>query len=167
MWVVGTTNPSTTAAQGLTIRKNTFFNCGITRALAGVGGISMDGWTGVKIEDNLFDSCKGSGVFIGSYLATSAGKGYTVELRNNKFKNVQKGYIDGPASGVAIANTIPAKYKVTSIGNIFDGNFKNYLNVTGEGNRYGKPSQVFITCKEDQIPAIKKAAGEFPIFRRK
>jgi len=62
---------------------------------------------------------------------------------------------------------IPDKYTVKSIDNIFDGNFRNYYNVTGEGDRFGKPCKVFITCKDDQLTTIKKAAGEFQIFRRK
>jgi hypothetical protein len=166
MWVIGTTNPSPTAAQGLTIRKNTFYNCGLNRSLAGVSGVAVDGWTKVLFEDNLFDSCHGYGVLIGPYLASSAGKGYTVELRNNKFKNTLRSTIEGTASGTAIANLIPSKYTVKSIGNIFDENVRDYYNVKGEGDRFGKPSIVVLTCTEDQIPDIKKAAGENPIFRR-
>ena len=166
MWVIGTKNPATNAAKNLTIRKNVFFNCGLNRNLAGVSGISMDGWTQVKIEENLFDSCKGYGVMIGPYRAGSAGTGYTAEIINNKFKNIQKSDTEGTASGTAIANLIPKKYKITSIKNIFDGNYRNYYNVKGEGDRFGKPSIVMLSCAEDQVQAVKKAAGENPLYRR-
>lgn len=166
MWVICTTNPSTYAAQNLIIRGNTFYNNGLNRNLAGVSGISIDGWHKVLVKDNIFDSCKGYGVMFGPYRASSTGTGYEAELRNNFFKNIQKSTVEGTASGTAIANLIPSKYKVSSKNNIFDGNYRNYYNVKGEVDRFGKPSLVFIKCTEDQIPDIEKAAGENPIFRR-
>lgn len=169
IWIISRLNPSVNAASKITIRKNTFYNCGNMKHISGVGGLTIDGWNDIQILDNTFHSCKGYGVVFGPYVsgAVSAGKGYKAELRNNLFKDTQKSVTVGPGSGAAIANLIPDKYTVKSIDNIFDGNFRNYYNVTGEGDRFGKPCQVFITCKDDQLTTIKKAAGEFQIFRRK
>jgi hypothetical protein len=168
IWVIGTANPSTTAAQNLLIQKNTFFDCGNIRGQYGTGGIVADGWTKLKIIENEFKSCKGYGVLFGSYVsAASSGKGYTAEVLNNYFEKIRPSYWQGTASGTAIANLIPNKYTVAAIGNRFYDNTKNYYNVVGQEDRTGKPCQVFITCTEDQIPAIKKAAGNNPIYRRK
>jgi len=166
MWVICTTNPSTNAAKDLTIRGNTFSNCGLNPNISGVAGVNVDGWTNIKIENNVFDSCKGYGLMFGSYITSSAGSGYTAEVRNNIFKNTQKSAMEGTASGTAIANLSPSKYSISSINNTFINNFRDYYNVKGEGDRFGNPSLVLIRCAEDKVSEIMQAAGDNTVFRK-
>ena len=50
--------------------------------ISGVGGVVVDGWNG-EIKNNTIDKCKGYGILAGSYLGSSAGSGYELEIARN------------------------------------------------------------------------------------
>lgn len=136
VWAVGFTNVSSSAGSDLNIHHNIFVDCGHMPAankISGVGGIACDGWTNVIIKDNTFDKCMGNGILFGSYIGSSAGKGYTAEVSNNIIVGTVKSLYPGAQSGAGIANLIPEKYTVTCKDNNLYGNVHDYVNVKGTG----------------------------------
>lgn len=180
IWAICRLNTSTNAAKGLTIRGNTFSNCGLmTSQLSGTGGIACDGITDVLIEKNVFENCKGYAVLFGQWVkVSSAGSGYKATVRYNKISGQTAGIISGTATGTAIANLLPAKYTVTAYGNTFNNNVRNLYNVTeisdpGDSEEDTEDSNettdtgavIECECPTSSLETIKKIAGA--IFMKK
>jgi len=131
IWCAGFANKDIQAASGLNIHNNLITNCGnmpYGNKISGVGGVVVDGWNG-EIKNNTIDKCKGYGILIGSYLGSSAGSGYEIEVSRNIITNTKVSRYPGLYSGGAVVNLTPSKTTVRASENCLWKNLTDYYNI--------------------------------------
>lgn len=140
IWAAGHTATDLNAAKGLIIKNNLIVGCGqmptdVMVSSVG-GGILVDGWNDVLVENNTLDGCYGAGIRFAPYLLTSVNSGYTAVVRKNIITNTRK----NPAGkgGEAVFNG--GKYVIESSGNCYYGNVsENYSNVKSTSDILANP----------------------------
>ncbi|MDD4377741.1 MAG: right-handed parallel beta-helix repeat-containing protein [Eubacteriales bacterium] len=168
IWVIGTSNTAVSAASGLTIRGNTFSNCGNMDSdyhhIPGVGGIVMEGFDQVMIENNTFKNNKGYGVLFGEYVrAYASGSGYSAIVKNNTFTGTRKANTVGVASGTALANVKPTRYtSVIAQGNKYSGNVRDLYNVVEITVVPEKNVILEFDCDENELNDVLKLKTKYP-----
>ena len=126
IWAAGHTATDINAASGLLIRNNLICSCGLMpagNAIPGVGGMVIDGWNDVLIQNNTIDFCRGYGILFGRYLTNSNSSGYKATVSRNIITNTLKNNIG--TQGVGIANH--GRYSVDISENCYYGNVDNGL----------------------------------------
>jgi hypothetical protein len=175
--VWGISNVPLGGAGDVHIHHNVFKTCGtmpVGNQIPGEGGIVMDGFTDVLIEDNVFDECYGNAVGFDNFVGRGGVKGCTATVRRNTIVNTKKAKYPGAVSGYGIANVLGKDYYTVKA---YENTFKNNVS----GNYYGaidtstpieeepveKPAFVFISCSSEQVAAIQNVVTDKTIFTRK
>lgn len=131
IWCAGFVNKDIQAASGLNIHNNLITDCGnmpYENKISGVGGVVVDGWNG-EIKNNTIDKCKGYGVLAGSYLGSSSGAGYELEVSRNIITGTKISAYSGLYSGGAVVNLTPSKTTVRASENCLWKNLTDYYNI--------------------------------------
>lgn len=138
-------NLGTGTASGLNIHNNIITDCGNMpneNKISGVGGLVIDGWHDVSITNNTIDKCRGYGILLGSYLGTSTGSGYEIELSRNIITGTKISSYLGLYSGGAIINLTPSKTTVRASENCLYGNLTDYYNIDIDNRMDENPEYV-------------------------
>ncbi|WP_292462610.1 right-handed parallel beta-helix repeat-containing protein [Methanolobus sp.] len=124
-------NLPTTYARDVHIYNNTIHGAG-TNYRTGYpygGGIWLDGWSNVIIENNVIDGSMGDGIAYGQRFANTQSATYTTIVRNNIITNT----VDSPVlnnDGFGINNRLGSNYKFVLENNVIWNNINgNYNNV--------------------------------------
>ena len=141
IWGIASTPVGTSA--DVNIHDNIFKQCGMMPAankISGVGGIVLDGFTDVLIENNVLDECYGYGIGFSHYQGSGNVKGCKATIRKNIIVNTKKALYPGSISGYAIANVLGKDYyTVTASENCFYKNSGNYYGITGKSDIFADP----------------------------
>lgn len=140
IWAISTV--SLGDAAGVSIHNNIFKNCGLIESenyIDGVGGIVLDGFTDIDIENNVFDGCQGNSINFDKYIGNGNIKGCTATVKRNIITNTKKANYPGNISGFGIANVL-GNYTVDCSENCFYGNVSGpYYNVSGRADILSDP----------------------------
>lgn len=99
----------------LHIYNNKITNAGVSGG-HWVGGIVLNGFHNVLIENNIFDGCYGAAIAHKNvYSSPAPGSGYVTLVRNNIIKNTRPHPAGGP--GVALYNNLPETHNFISENN--------------------------------------------------
>lgn len=164
-------------AAGVHIHHNIFKNCGMMPAankIPGVGGVVMDGFTDILIENNIFDSCYGNAVSFDNYRGKGVVSGCKAIVRKNSISNTKKAFCPGAVSGYGIANVLGKDhYTVTASENTFQnnesGNYYGAIDVSTstEEESPERPAFLVISCSDEQVTTIRNTFPDKQIFRRR
>ncbi|MDD3175695.1 MAG: right-handed parallel beta-helix repeat-containing protein, partial [Candidatus Nanoarchaeia archaeon] len=119
IWVIEYGTGNTNQNKNLYIHNNTIKSTGRITTINYHAGITIQGFTGARIEDNIIDSCYNAGVMC-KYAPLSAS---TIYLTNNVIKNTKKTlatqYLSSDAAwtGTGVVNHFPASYTMVLNGN--------------------------------------------------
>ena len=98
---------------------------------SGVGGIVIDGWDNVKIDDNTLDGSYGYSVLFGSYIQSSPSSKLNASVNRNIITNSIASCYQGSCTGGGIVDFTGGRYTVTVSENCFFNNQgPNLYNVT-------------------------------------
>jgi hypothetical protein len=127
----GANNIPVTSARDVHIYNNTIHGAG-TNYRTGYpygGGIWLDGWSNVIIENNVIDGSMGDGIAYGQRFANTQSATYTTLVRNNIITNT----VDSPVltnDGYGINNRLGSNYRFVLESNVIWNNVNgNYNNV--------------------------------------
>lgn len=126
IWAAGTTSSDIDAASDLLIRNNLICSCGLMPAenkITGVGGMVIDGWDDVLIQNNTIDYCRGYSILFGRYLTNSNSSGYKATVSRNIITNTLKNNVG--TQGIGLANH--GRYSVDISENCYYKNVDNGL----------------------------------------
>lgn len=133
IWVIEYGNGNSNRNKNLYIHDNTIKNCGRITTINYNAGITMQGFHGARIENNIIDGCYNAGILcINAPLASSV-----IYLTNNVIKNTKKTlsstYLVSNAAwtGDGIVNKYPSSYTMVLVGNSVTDSAgpDNYYNV--------------------------------------
>ncbi|WP_292462608.1 disaggregatase related repeat-containing protein [Methanolobus sp.] len=157
----GANNLPATSARDVHIHHNTIHGAG-TNYRTGYpygGGIWLDGWSNVIIENNVVDGSMGDGIAYGQRFANTQSATYTTIVRNNIVTNT----VDSPVltnDGYGINNRLGSNYKFVLENNLVWNNVKgNYGNVGSHGTDINVDPLFADPSNQDY--SLKSAAGRW------